>query len=408
MTLVDIPQSDLPSAKVRPEDRTGVDGWLRFHAAYSRSFAFNAAKAIARSGDLLVDPFCGSGTTARAAGLLGARCVTVDLNPALVALARATLLRPEAAQSVIELLRDDQVSIPNGWSRTDGLQASWFHPTTAGSLNAWRERILSVRSTDARHFARGLLVRAARRIVKPEVGTNPTWPKPPLRRTKRDVRSILLRTAEEMVVDLESTTPFFKSRDLRVRVGDARALPLPDASADAALTSPPYLSRLDYIRATLPELLALGWDNDGKIADLRSEIMGGVLATRRADNVPSAWGPRTRAVVDAISAHGSKASKSYYSVLARQYFADLEASLRELLRVLRPGGRGLVVVQTSYYKDVLIPLPALSVEILAGLGQESKVIQSEGISQHYGHLSPHQRSYVTRKVLDEAVIFFRR
>jgi SAM-dependent methyltransferase len=408
MTWIDSPRSNLPSAKVRHEDRTGVDGWLRFHAAYSRSFAFSAAKSIASSGDLIVDPFCGSGTTARAAGLLGARCVTVDLNPALVALARATLLRPEAAQPVLELLRDDESSIPNGWSRTDGFRNSWFHHATAGSLSAWRGRLLSVASTDARHFARGLLVRAARRIVKPKIGTNPTWPQPPLRRTKRDVRSILLRTAEEMAADLRSTTPFFKCRDLRVRVGDARTLPLPDASADAALTSPPYLSRLDYVRATLPELLALGWDHEAKIADLRSKIMGGVLVTRRPDNVPSGWGPRTRAILDAICDHESKASKSYYSVLARQYFTDLEDSLRELLRVLKRGGRGLIVVQSSYYKDILVPLPTLVVEILAALGQKSRIVQSEGISQHYGHLSPYQRSYVSHKVLEEAVIFFRR
>lgn len=402
------PLSDLPSAKVRPEDRTGVEGWLKFHAAYSHSFALNAARAIAAAGDLIVDPFCGSGTTARAAGLLGARCITVDLNPALVALAQATLLSPEAARPVIDMLRDDQLSVPNGWSPKDGLRGSWFHPATAGSLSAWRDRMLSVPSTAARHFARGLLVRAARRIVRPDVGTNPTWPKPPLRRTKRDVRSILLRAAEEMAADLESSTRFFKSRDLRVRVGDARALPLPDASADAALTSPPYLSRLDYIRATMPELLALGWDNDGKIADLRGEIMGGVLVSRRVDTDPSAWGPRTKAILSAVNAHESKASKSYYSILARQYFADLDASLRELLRVLRPGGRGLIVVQTSYYKDVPIPLPALVVELLEGLGQDSRIIQSERISQHYGHLSPYQRNYVAGKTLDEAVILFQR
>src|SRR2546422_5604818 len=236
MMPVDIPISGLSSAKVRPEDRTGVDGWLRFHAAYSRSFALNATRKIAKAGDLIVDPFCGSGTTARAAGLLGVSCVTVDLNPVMVALARATLLRPEAARPIIELLRDGRMSVPNGRSANNGFRSDWFHPATDGSLRSWRARLLSVTSTDARHFARGLLVRAARRIVKPDVGTNPTWPMPPLRRTKRDVRSILLRTAREMASDLDSTTPLFKTRDLRVGIGDARALPIPDASADAALT----------------------------------------------------------------------------------------------------------------------------------------------------------------------------
>jgi hypothetical protein len=275
-------------------------------------------------------------------------------------------------------------------------------------LEFWRNELLSVDYAAGKDFARGLLVKAARDIVRPSLGSNPTWPKPPLRRRARDVHAILCETGGSMVQDLEQMYPQLKSHDLAIRMGDARKLPLEDGAADAVLTSPPYLSRIDYVRATLPELLVLGWDSDMKVRQLRTSIMGGVLTARQAEVDPDTLGPKLRGVLTSIKTHESKASESYYTILAEQYFSDLSRSLAEMKRVLKPGGRGLVVVQSSFYKDVAIPLPSLVLEMLEGIGCPGKVLQEEAVSQHFGHLSPHQRKYVCHKVLQESVVLFQK
>jgi site-specific DNA-methyltransferase (adenine-specific) len=53
-------------------------------------------RASSNAGDLVLDPFVGSGTTARVAAVLGRRCIGIDVNPDYVAMARARLAEPFA------------------------------------------------------------------------------------------------------------------------------------------------------------------------------------------------------------------------------------------------------------------------------------------------------------------------
>ena len=56
-----------------------------------------------REGDVVLDPFVGSGTTALAAKLLGRRCVAIEVNPGYVEIAKARLGILGVAQSHAEL-----------------------------------------------------------------------------------------------------------------------------------------------------------------------------------------------------------------------------------------------------------------------------------------------------------------
>lgn len=69
-------------------------------------------------GDLVLDPFCGSGTTARVCKRLGRRCLTSDTDPAAVADARTRvgqtragdpLVRPRFVLAPMLLEADDPV-----------------------------------------------------------------------------------------------------------------------------------------------------------------------------------------------------------------------------------------------------------------------------------------------------------
>lgn len=400
--------STLPSAKVKPHHREGINSWIHFHAAYSSEFATKALQEIGSPGSLVLDPYCGSGTTSRAAACMGCRSISVDLNPALVAISRAALVNRDGANSILRSLRRVQGPSTDFRRNLNGLTQDWLHPETASALAYYRDVVNdSRRSASGRHFGQGLLVSAAREIVRPQIGSNPTWPKPPRRPMRRDVGKILLRRARRLRSDIARFEGEVEEKQHGFLIGDAKNLPFKDATVDAVLTSPPYLSRLDYIRATLPELLALGIDSPNQIRALRESLMGGVLTTRAAEGSWPGWGPVVHETLNQIESHEAKASDTYYSSWARRYFADLDESVAEVVRVLKPKHTALFVVQTSYYKDVRIRLHDILVEIAEGYGATASVVGKEQVLQHLGRLSPHQRRYVPEKSLEEAVVRIR-
>ena len=77
-------------------------------------------RLLTESGELVLDPFCGSGTTAKVCKRLGRRCLTSDIDPAAVADARTRvrqtqagdpLVRPRFVLGPMPLEADDPISL---------------------------------------------------------------------------------------------------------------------------------------------------------------------------------------------------------------------------------------------------------------------------------------------------------
>jgi len=81
-----------------------------------------------------------------------------------------------------------------------------------------------------------------------------------------------------------------------------------------------------------------------------------------------------RQLLQRIRRHPSKASDTYYYRSFVQYFDDAARSLDEILRVLKTGGHGVLVVQSSYYKDIPIPLGELYEALAENAGLVSKIV----------------------------------
>jgi hypothetical protein len=113
----------------------------------------------------------------------------------------------------------------------------------------------------------------------------------------------------------------------RILGGDARTLPLNDSSVDMVLTSPPYLSAIDYLRSHRFSLIWMGHSMEA-IRHLRATMVGTERGLWSLDGLPTSMEDRLARVV---KPERSRAQR-------RQYLSDLKKVLGESARVLRAGG----------------------------------------------------------------------
>jgi hypothetical protein len=206
-----------------------------------------------------------------------------------------------------------------------------------------------------------------------------------------------------MLTDLGRLPLRASARDVRVLNEDFRHPPSSDASFDLLLTSPPYLNRLDYVVNHLAPLVLLSGMIPVDVDDLRRKMIG---TTKIVDRVtPNAeWGRTCQELLDAIASHKSKASATYYLWNYTAYFRDMFRTLQLLKALARPHAVGALVVQNSFYKELVVPTPKIVAEMAQSIGIGAHIVRAETVRSHIGTMSPRQTLYVKRKILEESVV----
>ena len=303
----------------RSLERALTHGFHSYAGRMHPSIARGAVAAFTAPGDAVVDPFCGSGTVLVEAMGLGRRALGVDASPLGVAIARArtTLLGEEGRERLVA--EAAQVAEESGerarkrrrpevprWARRE---IARFHPHVLFELLGLRELVMALPDDDIGRALRLCLSSILVKFMK----AGPTAPRDgAAKRIARGVPSRMLadRAAElaRGLAALERRTPPGTPAP-EVSEGDARALPMAAASAALVLSSPPYAGTYDYAAIHDARFLWLGLSE---------------TKFRRTQ-----LGARVREVGD---------------VAGGAWRAQQAAFMAEIARVLRPGGRALLVV----------------------------------------------------------------
>jgi len=387
-------QLKIENPKRRSSSNPEIPAVFNYYAGFSTRFA----KTIIESSGLvpvstILDPWNGSGTTSEMAAMLGHRAIGFDLNPAMAVIARARMLRKREMPSVRPLFDDirQKSEVAVFKIKKDDPLLLWFAPQTTRFLRCLESSIqellissleyqylikrdLAIQVSDLACFFYTALFRTVGLLARPYRSSNPTWIKVARKGHRRitvGISRILSCFRTEVLAMLETLeingVHTLNEEEYLIDTASSTQLPLETESIDLTLTSPPYCTRIDYARATQPELAVMGVSADS-FRELRNKLIGTSTIVKTTPNVSADWGNTCRNFLKNLGDHGSKASKSYYLKNHLQYFDGIHKSIRELARVTKPGGRCILVVQDSYYKEIHNDLPRMLIEMSANYG----------------------------------------
>lgn len=326
-------------------------------------------------GGRVLDPMCGSGTVLRAAVEAGLDCTGVDIDPLAVLLSRVwvTPLVPsmlvDAANDVVQRARDlpenqvEQASDPE----TRRFIAFWFAPGQKHQLN----RLATVLRKHSQPETEALTLVLSRIIVTKEMmaslarDTSHSRPHRVATENDFDVFEGFLKAASQVANRL---SPELIKGESEVFEGDARRLKeLGDDTFDLAVTSPPYLNAIDYLRGHRLALVWLGYE----LSSIRTTRSASVGAEKI---LSSAAGQRD--VSQYVNESANSTFTDRHLGWVRRYAVDMQAVFEELARVVKRDGTVVMVVGNSFLRGAVVDNAMLVSDIAQGLGfliKESRV-----------------------------------
>ena len=241
--------------------QVALNGVCPYFTMFPLEFPLKILKRRAREGDLVLDPFCGRGTTNFAARLLGLDSLGVDSSPVAAAITASKLVTTTISDIVAEarqiLTEREARQIPASefWQRA-------YHPTVLQSLCRFREAFLETCSTAPRIALRGIVLGA---LHGPKQKTFPSyfsnqsprtyaskpayatryWQDRGLSPESVDVMAVITRRAKRYFGALSGTTGTVRLADSRA--GEALRPNRYETHFDWVITSPPYYGMRTYL-----------------------------------------------------------------------------------------------------------------------------------------------------------------
>jgi len=261
-----------------------------------------------KEGDVLLDPFSGSGTTALEAQLLGVNFIGIDISPLCVIQGKVKTESIYAIEEIEKIKNKVLTNITPNLFQTNENYYDFLDKLTKD------ERVKNF-YTLARLLA---------------ISDNS--------RRKRDFVNSFVKNVNLMIASVKDYIQIKEKLDLKlgnvkIEIGDARNINLPSNSVDGIVTSPPYSIALDYVENDAHSLKDLGYD----IQKIRDEFIG------------------VRGI-----------GKSRINL----YNEDMEKVYNEMYRVLKPNKYAVIVIGNATYQGQEVKTVEFTIQYMENIGFE--------------------------------------
>ncbi len=347
-------------------------------------------RRYSRKNDVILDPFSGSGTTSVEALLLKRNSVGIDVDPFSRFLSRVKITSLdkkdliESQKSLLGALLNYQ---PNQVSKTDipcfPYRDNWFNREITLEL-AFLKKTIECLDTDerVRDFFRICFSSIIRAVSNADDNCTRTVIRKVLK--KRVFPSDALKKfAEAVLVNVPKMVEFSDKSPQRVRVSfpdnmDARDIKYDPDTFDLALTSPPYANAVDYPRTHQLELYWLGFEN-GTLTPLKRKFVGTESVSSQDYQFRREIGV---AEADEVI-HKIFETDPRRSYIAFKYLDDMRSNLMEVYKVLRRGGRYVIVVGNNRIRGHLFESWKYLMALAEDIGFEIENYFGSEIIKHF-------------------------
>ena len=324
-------------------------------------------------GEVVLDPMMGSGTTLLEAQRLRRVALGSDIDPLALTLVAAKSYPPspsEWSQAWKRILSRAQhwLEHPEDLNREEQKRFDpatrdfldyWFLPQTQRALLALTLALEEEPRVAVRRFARVVfssLIIAKSGTVAQARDLSHTRPHR-VQRPPKPVLELFAQKAQRAQRILQSGSPRPSGHTFIVEA-DAQRLPWADGRVALIVTSPPYAANaIDYMRAHKFSLVWWGYPVK-KLGALRREYIGGeAIQGVLMEPLP----PIANEAVQRIASVDAKKAR-----VLQRYYSEMRRVLREMARVLQPGGIAILVVGDSTMRGLSTRTP----EALAAIGEQ--------------------------------------
>ncbi len=360
-------------------------GWLRLTPAYSVHLVSTMLDASDSDNLTVLDPFCGTGTTALVCAEQGLACDTTDINPFLLWLGQ-TKTNSYTVQE-IEDFKETSQAVMHAMLDTDNKHL-WIPPLyqinkwwDERSLNALARAIYKIKEksgTLTENTLNLLKIAFCRTMIEQ---SNASFGHQSMSFKQENLMLPLLDESENTIAEkwqqavhhiiLSASSPI--STSPHFYLCDARKLTttLQKNYYSCVFTSPPYPNRMSYIRELRPYMYWLGYlDNARQAGELDWQAIGGTWGC--ATSNLTKWEPDTdieipfnefSVILEKIADHSPILSRYVH-----KYFHDMVKHVHELFKVVRLGGNVCYIVGNSKFYNVLLPVDTIFAALFEAAG----------------------------------------
>lgn len=405
----DLPNVDSIQATFKGGRGSPLHDWYPYLEGYSPAFVKNIIRRYAPDAQSILDPFCGSGTTALVAASLARFGYYAEVNPVcrfiIEAKACALRLNDDERDRVIHSLHQLAVDLPGQIDHKDvssdlaerltislGSRAI-FDPVTLQQVLCLRSLLNHVEAEN-RLLGTFLTVAALRSLVPNSLMIR----RGDLRfRTPSEIANYRPSFLDDVCSSLEMIASDLADvnqvpGEVRFVCNNARGLgDIFNAQIDAVVTSPPYLNGTNYFRNTKVELCFLG--HLSSKSDLRrfrdQAITAGINDVTNSKTREWGGGHLPDLLIKTLDLLKPAAYDVRIPAMVQSYFQEMDVVADNLSRIVRPGGVAAIDLGDSSYGGIHVPTDAIVSDIMRsrGFALHERIVLRERQSRNGGRLS---------------------